>query len=406
MSRRQIIALAGAVTFLALVGVAVAISLGGDESAAPESDLPLADEELTATWGTYIDGLLNTPNPSERLTRGIDIEALAGRSLPAEATEAQRNGFTAGVADGASESPSLLQQLHMQVHRGGDRIEFRGVAERDGHPVARFRQIMAQGGVNFYDFLVAEHPDTVAPEPGGIPARAVDFFSLTAGRWQSEVVADLFRRGVLEEPNAAERAMGQDNPVADHGEAIGAMADLLRQERFEEALAHYDTLPSSVQQLHVVFGMRVDAAASAGDPARYLRVLDEFAEHFPDDPAIRVRMLDAHFEREQWDEALEDLRVIRELFDDPYWLASEAQIAMEQGQPARSLEIAERMVEEDPSLVEGPDLALLAALALGQQDKAARYAALLRDEYGVSPEQLRGQPGYEGLAELAIPPPD
>jgi len=407
MSRRQIIALAGGLAFLALLGLAVALSLQGDEdSAASESDLPLADEELTATWGTYVDGLLNTPNPSQRLTQAVDIEALAGRSLPTEATEAQRNGFTAGVVDGASESPSLLEQLHMQRHRGGDRIEFRGVAERDGHPVARFRQIMGQGGVNFYDFLVAEHPETVAPEPGGVPGRAVDFFALTAGRWQSEVVADLFRRGVLEGPNPAERAMGADNPVADHGEAIGTMADLLREERFEEALAHYDTLPSSVQQLHVIFSLRVDAAASAGDSARYLRILDEFAEHFPDDPAIRVRMLDAHFEREQWDEALEDLRAIRALFDDPYWLASEAQIAMEQGQPARSLEIAERMLEEDPSLVEGPDLALVAALALGQREKAARYAALLRDEYGVSLEQLQAQPGYEALAELAVPPPD
>ncbi len=409
MGRRQIIALAGGLAFLALLGLAIVLSMQGGESppgAEGESALPLADEELTTTWGTYVDGLLNSPNPSPRLAQAVDIRALAGRKLPAEATAAQRRDFVAGVADGAAESPSLLEQLHLQVHRNGDRLEFRGVAQRDGRPVARFRQIMGQGGVNFYDFLVAEHPEGVSPEPGGVPARAVDFFSLTAGRWQSEVVAELFRRGVLEGPNAMQRAMGQDNPLTDHGDAIGTMADLVREERYEEALAHYDALPSSVQQLHLIFSLRVDAAAAAEDPARYLRILDEFAEHFPEDPAIRVRMLDAHFERGQWDEALEDLRAIRALFDDPYWMASEAQIALEQDQPARALEIAEQMMEADPSLVEGPDLALVASLALGHREEAARYAALLRDEYGVSLGLLQSMEGYEGLADLQVPPPD
>lgn len=398
--------MAGGLAFLALAGLAVVFAFGGGADSDDASSLPIADEDLSGTWGTYVDGLLNTPNPSRRLDQAVDIRALAGRSLPEEATDAQRESFVAGVAQGAAESPGLLAQMHMQIHRGGDRVEFRGVAERDGHPVARFRQIMGQGGVNFYDFLVAEHPDEVRPEPGGVPARAVDFFSLTAGRWQSEVVADLFRRGVLEGPNPLQRAMGEDNPVADHGDAIGTMADLVREERFEEALAHYDTLPSSVQELHVVFSLRVDAAASTDDPARYLRILDEFAERFPEDPAIRVRMLDAHFERRQWDEALADLRAIRELFDDPYWMASEAQIALEQEEPARALAIAEEMIEADPSLVEGPDVALVASLALGQRQQAAEYAALLRDEYGVSLAQLQQMEGYEAIAELDVPPPD
>jgi hypothetical protein len=408
MGRRQIIALAGGLAFVVLVGLAIvfAVQSGDSSMAAGEESLPLADEELTATWGTYVEGLLKTPGPSVRLDQGVDIRALAGRNLPAEATETQKNDFIAGVVSGAAEQPSLLAQLHLQTQRGGDRIEFRGVAERDGHPVARFRQILRQGGVNFYDFLVAEHPPEVTPEPGGVPARAVDFFSLTAGRWQSEVIADLFRRGVLEGPNPMQRAMGRDNPLADHGDAIGTMAELVREERYEEALDHYDSLPSSVQQLNVIFSMRVDAAASAGDSERYLRILDEYAEHFPEDPAIRVRMLDAHFEREQWDEALEDLRAIRALFDDPYWSASEAQIAMERDEPARALELAERMMAADSSLVEGPDLALTAALALGDRAKATEYAVLLRDEYRVNLTVLEGMPGYEGLRELDLPRPD
>jgi len=407
MGRRQILAIAGALVFLVIAGAAFVLSIGDREGSAttgPDA-LPLADEDLTETWGVYIDGLVNSPAPSIRLEQAIDIRAIAGRSLPAEATAAQRAGFVQGVADGASESPGLLTQIHMAAQRG-DRIHFQRVAERDGRPVARFRQILAEGGVNFYDFLVAEHAEGTAPEPGGVPARGVDFFTLTSGRWQSEVVADLFRRGVLEGPNPLERAMGQDNPLTDHGDAIATMAQLVRERRFEEALAHYDSLPSSVQQLHVIFGLRVDAAANAGDPARYLRILDEFAEHYPEDPAVRVRLLDAHFEREQWDEALEDLRAIRALFDDPYWSASEAQIALKRGQPDRALELAESMIEADSSLVEGPDTALLASLQLGDTAKAAHYAALLRDEYGIRLTLLENLPGYEGLRELDVPPAD
>ncbi len=409
MGRRQILAIAGALVFLVIGGAVFMLSVGergADSSAAAGPDaLPLADEDLTETWGTYVDGLLNSPAPSRRLEEAIDVRAVAGRSLPAEATAAQRAGFVHGVADGASEGPGLLMQLHMAAQRG-DRIHFQRIAERDGRPVARFRQILSEGGVNFYDFLVAEHAEDATPEPGGVPARGVDFFTLTAGRWQSEVVADLFTQGVLEGPGPLQRAMGQDNPITDHGDAIGTMADLVRNHRYEEALAHYDSLPSSVQRLHIIFGFRVDAAAKADDPARYLRILDEYAGHFPDDPAIRVRLLDAHFEREQWDEALEDLRVIRELFDDPYWTASEAQIALKRGQPARALELAESMLEADPSLVEGPDAALLAALQLGDTEKAAHYAALLRDEYRIRLTLLENLPGYEGLRELDVPPAD
>lgn len=405
MGRRQILAVAGALLFLVIAGAVLALSIGGGDggSASGDEALPIADEDLTETWGVYVEGLVRSPNPSRRMEEAIDVRALAGRNLPAEATAAQRNAFVAGVADGASESPGLLAQLHRAVHQQGDRLQFRGVAERDGHPVARFRQILGQGGVNFYDFLVAEHAADAPPEPGGVPARAVDFFALTAGRWQSEVVAELFQRGVLDGPNPLERAMGQDNPVTDHGDAIGTMADLVRAERFEEALAHYDALPSSVQRLRLVFGLRVDAAAAAGDPARYLRILDEFAEHFPEDPAIRVRLFDAHVEREQWGEAREDLRVIRELFADPYWIASEAQIALKRGEPARALELAEAMMEADPSLVEGPDTALLAALQMGDAAKAAHYAAVLRDDYGIPLAHLEGLEGYEGLAELDLP---
>ncbi|MBO6940984.1 MAG: hypothetical protein JJ863_38775 [Deltaproteobacteria bacterium] len=409
MGRRQILTIAGALVFLVLGGAVFMLSVGGSDgsssAAAGPDALPLADEDLTETWGTYVDGLINSPAPSRRLVEAIDVRAIAGRSLPAEASAAQRAGFVHGVADGASEGPGLLEQIQMAAQRG-DRIHFQRVAERDGRPVARFRQILAAGGVNFYDFLVAEHPADAPAEPGGVPARGVDFFTLTAGRWQSEVVADLFTQGVLEGPGPLQRAMGQDNPITDHGDAIKTMADLVRAQRFEDALAHYDSLPTSVQRLHIIFGLRVDAAANVDDSARYLRILDEYAGHFPDDPAIRVRLLDAHFEREQWDEALEDLRVIRELFDDPYWTASEAQIALKRDQAEHALELAESMIEADPSLVEGPDTALMASLQLGDTEKAARYAALLRDEYGIRLTLLENLPGYEGLRELDVPPAD
>lgn len=320
----------------------------------------------------------------------IDWAVLAGRTLPEGASAEARRGFIEGVEQGASENDLLLQlRQRMMV---GDRMNYRGVAQRGEHPVARFRLIMATGGVNFFDFLLAIRD--------GQP-RIVDFFQLSGGRWQSEGVADMFRGAFIEGPGALQRAMGQENPLIEHAVDIGNLGQLIQAQNVEGALSLYAGLPEAVRHHRVVFGLAIDATTllPLEDPRR-LTLLDEFEETFPNDPAASARLLDAHFEREQWDAVHADLDALNGAFPDSYWLTLRARVLLLQGRESDAKAEAARAVELEPGLLETHDAMLIVALATGDVEVASTAARILRDEHGVRFERIATNPAYAGVMDL------
>lgn len=320
----------------------------------------------------------------------IDWAVLAGRTLPQGANAATRREFIEGVEQGASEN-DLLRQLRRRMETG-DRLNYRGVAQRGEHPVARFRLIMATGGVNFLDFLLAIREG----EP-----KIVDFFQLSGGRWQSEGIADMFRGAFIDGPGALQRAMGQRSPLIDRAEDIGNLGQMIQSQNPEGALQLYAGLPEDVRHHRVVFGLAIDASTLLPlDDPRRLVLLDEFEATFPNDPAASARLLDAHFEREQWSAVHADLDALNEAFPDSYWMTLRARVLLLQGRQADAVAEAARSVELEPGLLETQDAVLITALATGNLEAADRAAQILRDTHGVRFELIADNPDYAGVMEL------
>lgn len=388
--------------FLAVVGATVTalISWTGDRpSAADErallASLPIASEGATRVEGEQLVGQLTTPYPDDDLRGLMRLDRIAARSLPETAPLRERAAFVRGIAEHAASEPNLLEQLRDHATRG-DELTVR-LAHRDDLPVARVRHVFADGGIAFYDFLFGETDEG---------ARVVDFYAMSMGRWQSEVVADLFVRSGLDDSSGVDRLLGAGNPVTDHAEAMSGFLTLVREERFEEALAAFDALPAEVRQLRFISTLGVEAASQADGGARFLEVLDAHAERFPDDPGVQIRLFDAHFARQEWSEALSALDQVRAEFPDPYWLASEAQVERRRGNYARAIELAQRVMEEEPGLASGPDAGLVAALATGDTESARRFARALRDDHGVDLTVMAADPLYAGVRDLDLDAPD
>lgn len=361
-------------------------------AAAEVEVLQMATAAQVDTFGSELMTQLQQDTVPDGL---IDWAVLAGRTLPEGASAEARSGFIEGVEQGAAEN-DLLQQLRQRM-AVGDRMNYRGVAQRGEHPVARFRLIMATGGVNFFDFLLAIRD--------GQP-RIVDFFQLSGGRWQSEGVADMFRGAFVEGPGALGRAMGQQNPLIEHAMEIGNLGQMLQAQNPEGALTLYAGLPEEVRHHRVVFGLAIDASTllPLNDPRR-LTLLDEFEETFPNDPAASARLLDAHFEREQWEAVHADLDALNEAFPDSYWLTLRARVLLLQGRQADATAEAARAVELEPELLETHDAMLIVALATGDTDVANTAARILRDEHGVQFERIATNPAYAGVMGLAAMQP-
>ncbi|MFT5357031.1 MAG: hypothetical protein ACI9KE_004261 [Polyangiales bacterium] len=386
--RKGVIVLVGIGVVVGSLTVARYRDESDEAAAAAEVEvLQMATAEQVDTFGRELMDQLEQNTVPEGV---IDWGVLAGRTLPEGASDEARLGFIEGVEQGAAQN-DFLQQLRLRME-AGDRMNYRGVAERGEHPVARFRLIMATGGVNFFDFLLAMRE--------GQP-KIVDFFQLTGGRWQSEGVADMFRGAFIEGPGAMERVMGERNPIIEHAEDIGNLGQLIQAQNPQGALALYAGLPEAVRHHRVVFGLAIDATTLlALDDPRRLTLLDEFEATFPNDPAAAARLLDAHFERQQWDSVHADLDALNEAFPDSYWLALRARVLLLQGRQAEATTEAARAVALEPELLETHDAMLIVALATGDTDMADAAAQTLRDDFGVRFELIADNPDYAGVMAL------
>jgi hypothetical protein len=319
----------------------------------------------------------------EALDAHFAWETLADRSTPPEIDWLRRSQFRQGMLAGlrgADGSAPFVQQLV-----GAD-YEYRGVAWRDGRPMARFRLTPLEGGFNFHD-LVIELDEEGQP-------RIVDMHVLMSGEYLSETMRRV--GSILLGGGSGLLSRGSQRNDTDD---VQAMTQALQSGEPGEALRIYDSLSPRIRRTRIVQVIRLQAAAELGDE-RYLPVIDEVMRDWPDDVSLAAISLDAYVLREQWPRAIEAIAVLRRTYDDPFIDAMESRIQTSSGNPARGLELADAALAEEATLALAHDAALLAALALGQTERADRELRVLVDAHGVQAEYLRFEPGYEGITAL------
>lgn len=351
---------------------------GGMGPVEEEVELPehweAANETETAEFGAQLQSAFETERPEMDLRRIVSSSQVALRGLPEDAQGAAAAAFIEQVANALGREPGFLEEMHATAQRG--HLTYRGVFQRDGNAVARYRFLGDESGASFFDVLFASRHGR---------ARVLDYFTLAAGRWQSEIYGEVFEVSV--------------NALFDQ-ETYNGMVLAFRQERYADVLAMYDALPRTSQGTVSAASLRVEAAAALRDPETTVRVLDEYVARFPDDPSAHLRLLGIHLGREELDEADAAVDELAAAFPDPFWDSPRAEIALKRQDYAPALVLAERIMDADETLKDGPQFALAAALGLGDLERANTVALRLRDGFEVDLTSLVGRPGYERITEL------
>lgn len=344
-------------------------------------------EEQTRKGAALVEAALTRRISGVDLDRVFSFQAMAARSLPPSASAAERAQETAGMVTTEQNNP--LRRMRTQIdQRGSLRVR---VASRDGMPVARVRIIQSSGGVVFADLLFDQ-------TPAGL--RVVDVFDSSCGCWRSEVLAEERR---AREVRAASALYPLEAATA--GASVDQMAQMVLDGQYEAALQAYDMLPEADKLLPWVFELRLAAARHANGGSSYRTVLEEWLELFLDDPSACTRELELALMDEDWKLAIESVGFARELFPDPYWTSLEARLELERQGYERAQRLSERVMDEEPTLIMGPDWALQAALALERDEDAIRYAVILRDRFDVDLAALAAHDRYRRLATLDVPSP-
>jgi tetratricopeptide (TPR) repeat protein len=221
-----------------------------------------------------------------------------------------------------------------------------------GRRRALFRGLSADGGLNYYEFLL-----TSAADRG---VRAVDFYAVAIGQWESEalrpgILAFVHNNGLADARN---QLSDLDKEFIAHAADVVAIVDAARARQPRRVLEIYARLPQSMKRMKSLLNVRLLSAAQVSQQ-EYLRAFEDFRKYHADAVECYLIALNVFFVQKSYDQALASLdRLDKALGGDPYLKVTRAVILLEQGKTDAARESAERALAEDPTLIAAYELLL------------------------------------------------
>ena len=355
--------------------------VGAGETARPASELP--SEEACLKLARRIEETMNAGDPSAfkdafDANRMLDT-ALAGLELSAE----QRNQFGTGVLS----SFSLAEKICREVAKDGSYRLLRVYCVA-GERRALFRMITG-GGMNYHDLILARGSS-------GTP-KIVDIHLYLAGERMSATV----RRDalpVLAEANKSivEKLLGYENDFIANLGSIQDMQALAQRGWHKEALAKCLKLPKSLQKDRSILLQRV-AFATQVDATAHNAAVDDYRKWYPNSPGLHLMLIDYHFYRKEFAEALACVDALDEsVGGDPYLDSMRANLHHSAGRPAETKEAALRVIEAMPTLANPHWLLVQLALEAKEFSEVAHLLAILEErcDQRIIPEKMQASGLY------------
>jgi hypothetical protein len=333
-----------AAAFIALGGCssvascATSLSRSG-ATGAPLERHPATPDDLKRIAEAVVDAVYT--HDRDGFNSLVDCERLGERVFSGMRMDARKRDFAAGLCEGLTED-SLLDPWHDTVASGG-RFVYRGVADREGFPVARFRFINTDGGFSFVDALVEASPEG--------RARISDLHTLSSGEYLSVSVRRFYLLGDGTRPGLRERMRGKDDVVAEYAPEIKRFRAMIESGRHEEALALFKRWPRPLQQDKSLLLLHSHAASEVDDDL-YLDSLERLLQAYPDDPCALVASLDVHLLREEPEKGLRVVDAIEREYPDPYWEVQRAHFLRLASNEEAAEEHLVRALEHEPDLYE------------------------------------------------------
>ena len=336
---------------------------------------PLTDDDARA-FGEELAAAITTGDQAaaDRLFRLADIVDRSVSNLDLSAAEKR------GVVRGATAQVGQLSQRLIDEVKEGGPYKFLRAHRVDGRPRALVRSVGPAGGVNYHDFTLVRYPD------GKVGAE--DMYIYLSG----EMISQTFRRVVLpilaeQKRGIAARLSGAERVFTTHAMTLVEINKDIAAGRHREAMEKYRALPREVQTNKVYQLVAVQAAQGASDD-EYLAVLEQFREHYPDDPTTELVMVDYYVLKKKTAEAVRAIdRLDKAVGGDPHLWGLKAAVLTEAGRYPEARELAGQAIDREPGLVIGYRVRV--AVALKEKNHADTLAWLKK---GVLAKAIEADP--------------
>lgn len=320
-------------------------------------------------------------------TRLVDLPAMADRAVAGLGLPpSQEQAYAQGLVQGLKQHGNFMQQLNPD---GQATYDLTKTLDQDGETVARFRLVSVQG-VNFHDFTLTKRDGTV---------RATNLMIFLSG----ETLSDTWRRTLL--PVIKEQNKNWLQKLAtSESEFVQALPQF---EKFSQqvaggdatgALETYAQMPKSMQQDPMVMLLRYRAASDVSEEA-VIAAAEAFREAHPDSGSIDLLMVDVHFLKGNFDEAVACLDRVQQVVGRDSYLSFLAGNAWHQkGDIAAAMERLTTATTLEPTVQDA--FWLLAAIAMEQQNfqLTADTLTKVEQQFEVEWNNLRELPEYADFA--------
>lgn len=279
----------------------------------PPPIVKLADADL-ASAEDFAESIVAAAHEGDKakLTALQDLESVWSESIrdlnaPKKYLAGMKSGFMSTVKSNGGLFGAYI----------GKPIEFIRAHERDGETVLLIRLREEAGGAGYHDFFLTRLPD------GKFLVR--DLFNYALGERATTLMQRIIAQSVAVETKSPLSQIfgGAKSTVkaADLEKAFG-LSKFLQAGKFEELLTTSETLPAELRNERFVQFLRVQAAMALDDEPRYIKVMDELAAAFPKDPSVGFILMDRHFLKKDFKQALRSVDDLTRQLGNDAFLAS------------------------------------------------------------------------------------
>jgi hypothetical protein len=385
---------------LALAMALIGCSQGDPEAGPASPAVPVVaarpvreptDEEAQAFAEALVDAV--DSGEAETVNALIDWQRVLDTALQGiETSASQRREVENGVLQSVRAENGLAARLIHQVDTGGT-FDFLRLRNRDGRKSALFRELEAEGGVGYYDFIL-EGRD------GG--AKAVDIYSYATADSMSQTM----RRMLLPVLSEASRSLVskllfQEQDFIRDLPTIERLNTFARQGKFREAQTAYESLSESTRKDRTTMQLWLQVASGLGEK-EYLAALEDYRRLFPDDPSLNFHLIDYYTLKNDIPGALESIdRLDKSVGGDPYLDVVRASTFIPSKRWDDVRRYARKAIEESPALLKAYSPLLTASLEEKKSSETLAILETLDEQFGVRFPDLKEDPDFADFVKTS-----
>jgi hypothetical protein len=320
-------------------------------------------------------------------TRGYFLRSLDGIEFPPEEFEK----FMTGVAEGLKERPGGVGWGFV-----GQNVKFLRVVEFEGMSMPLFRVLQEEG----CDYV---HLMALPDDSGQI--RYYDTNMLSTGSWSSTTSRRLMLPIIKQLLGSKfERAFKKEEikETAKNMEQVKAFNSANASGDIEKLQEIYQEFPESLQKERYMWTSYLGSLIDS--PDEHIQEASKFENAFPDDPGVAFMLIDADFNRNDWDGAREKIeRVKKALGGDAYLDILLANVELEAENYEAAIEASKNVIAAEPELEDAWWAAFVGQLKLKRYREFSDQLKGYQQEFGI---ELTVEDFAEGLLDDFLKAPE